>query len=215
MKIIAVNGSPRKNKNTAILLEKALEGARSRGADTKLVHLYDLDYKGCASCFACKLKDGKSYGKCAFQDGLTPILRCVEDADAIIMGSPVYLCDVTGQMHAFLERLIFPYITYTKEYPSLFGRKIQTGFIYTMNVTAEQMAERGFQSTLLTVESYLRRAFGHCESLYAFDTLQFDDYEKYVVTIFSAQHKERARAEQFPKDCDNAFRMGRRFAEKT
>jgi len=214
MKIIAVNGSPRKSKNTAILLEKALEGARSRGAETTLVHLCDLDYKGCTSCFACKLKDGKSYGKCALQDAVSPILRGIEEADAVIMGSPIYLCDVTGQMRAFLERLIFPYITYTKEYPSLFGRKIRTGFIYTMNVTAEQMAERGFQSTLQTMEYYLQRAFGHCESLYAFDTFQFDDYEKYVVTIFDAQHKAQVRAEQFPKDCDSAFQMGCRFAEK-
>jgi len=214
MKIIAVNGGPRKNKNTAILLEKVLEGARSRGAETTLVHLYELDYKGCTSCFACKLKDGKSYGKCAFRDALTPILRSIEEADAIIMGSPIYLCDVTGQMRAFLERLIFPYITYTKEYPSLFGRKMRTGFIYTMNVTAEQLAERGFRQTLQTMESYLQRAFGHCESLYAFDTYQFDDYSKYVVTIFDAHHKAQVREEQFPKDCDGAFNMGRRFAEE-
>jgi len=47
MKIIAINGSPRKNKNTAILLEKALEGAASKGAETEIVHLYDIDFKGC------------------------------------------------------------------------------------------------------------------------------------------------------------------------
>ena len=63
MKVIAINGSPRKKWNTAILLEKALEGAASQGADTELVHLYDLDFKGCSSCFSCKLKGGKSYGK--------------------------------------------------------------------------------------------------------------------------------------------------------
>ncbi|XWX63056.1 flavodoxin family protein [Desulfitobacterium sp. AusDCA] len=48
MKVIAINGSPRKNKNTATLLNKALEGA-----ETELIHLYDLNYKGCVSCFAC------------------------------------------------------------------------------------------------------------------------------------------------------------------
>jgi len=51
MKAIAVNGSPRKKWNTATLLRKALEGATSEGAKTALVHLYDLDYKGCISCF--------------------------------------------------------------------------------------------------------------------------------------------------------------------
>lgn len=213
MKIIAINGSPRKNKNTATLLKKALEGAQSCGAETELVHLYDLSYKGCTSCFACKLKDGKSYGKCAHRDELTPILRQIEEADAIIMGSPVYLCDVSGQMRAFLERLIFPYITYTEEYKSLFGRKIPIGFIYTMNVNAEQMEERGFQSALKTMEAYLQKVFGHCASLYAYDTYQFDNYSKYVVTIFDERHKAQVQEEQFPKDCEKAFDMGRMFAE--
>jgi multimeric flavodoxin WrbA len=60
MKIMAFNGSPRKEWNTAALLKKALEGASSQGAETELVHLYDSNYKGCISCFACKEKGGKS-----------------------------------------------------------------------------------------------------------------------------------------------------------
>ncbi len=64
MKVFAVNGSPRKNWNTAALLSKALEGAASLGAETELIHLYDLSFKGCVSCFTCKLRGGKSYGKC-------------------------------------------------------------------------------------------------------------------------------------------------------
>lgn len=60
MKILAVNGSSRKIWNTAILLNKALEGAESQGAETELVHLYDRNFKGCTSCFACKRKDGKN-----------------------------------------------------------------------------------------------------------------------------------------------------------
>ncbi len=51
MKVIAINGSPRKRWNTATLLEKALEGAASQGAETELIHLYDIDFKGCTSCF--------------------------------------------------------------------------------------------------------------------------------------------------------------------
>lgn len=52
MTIIGINGSPRKKWNTATLLTKALEGAASQGADTELVHLYDLAFKGCMICFA-------------------------------------------------------------------------------------------------------------------------------------------------------------------
>jgi len=65
MKVMAINGSPRKNWNTATLLEKALEGAASEGAETEIVHLYDLEFKGCTSCFACKLKGGKSLARCS------------------------------------------------------------------------------------------------------------------------------------------------------
>ena len=53
---MAFNGSPRKDWNTATLLNKALEGAASKGATTELIHLYDLNYKGCISCFACNAK---------------------------------------------------------------------------------------------------------------------------------------------------------------
>ncbi|GAB6266704.1 MAG: hypothetical protein STSR0001_21510 [Methanothrix sp.] len=60
-RVIAINGSPRKTWNTTTLLENALRGAESAGAKTELVHLYDLEYKGCTSCFACKLKDGKRW----------------------------------------------------------------------------------------------------------------------------------------------------------
>ena len=113
MKVIAINGSPRKKWNTATLLEKALEGAASEGAETELIHLYDLNFKGCTSCFACKLKDGKSYGKCAMKDELTPVLEKLEDADAVILGSPLYLGNSTGEMRSFMERYIFPYLVYS------------------------------------------------------------------------------------------------------
>ncbi|MDQ0205205.1 flavodoxin family protein [Pectinatus haikarae] len=58
MKVLALNGSPRKKWNTAVLLQRALDGAASVGAQTELIHLYDLKYRGCTSCFACKRKDG-------------------------------------------------------------------------------------------------------------------------------------------------------------
>ena len=68
------------------MLEHALEGAASKGAETRLFHLYDLDYKGCISCFACKKKGGKSLGRCATRDGLTPLLEEIRGTDALILG---------------------------------------------------------------------------------------------------------------------------------
>jgi len=213
MKVIAINGSPRKENNTATLLRSALEGAHSHGAETELIHLYDLNYKGCTSCFACKLKNGKSYGKCGWQDDLTLIFEKIAHTDAIILGSPIYLCDISGQMRAFLERLIFQYLAYTKTNRSLFGKKIKTAFLYTMNVYKEQMEAHGFQSTLSITEEYLETIFGHCEPMFSFDTYQFKDYSKYVVEIFDEQLKLQRKMQHFPEDCSRAFLLGQRLAE--
>lgn len=214
MKIAVVNGSPRKDKNTAGLLKRAAEGVESLGIETELVNLYDLDYKGCVSCFACKLKNGKSYGKCAYADGLTPLLMAVQEADGLILGSPIYLKSVTGQMRSFMERLIFPYHTYTEEIKSLFGRELPTAFIYTMNVTYEQMNEIGYMQVMKFNEEYFSRIFGSFEALFVNDTYQFDDYSKYVVTTFDEGKKARVREEQFPADCRKAFELGARIANQ-
>ena len=83
-----------------------------------------------------------------------------------------------------------------------------------MNVTAEQMEERGFRLTLDGIKSFLERTFGYSESLYSYDTYQFDNYEKYVVTVFDEHHKALVRENQFPKDCLMAYDMGTRFTKQ-
>lgn len=213
MKVMAINGSPRKNRNTATLLQSALDGAASRGAETKLVQLYDLEFKGCVSCFACKLKGGKSYGTCARRDGLTPVLEEAAQADALILGSPIYFYSVTGEMRSFLERLLFPYSTYSKGYRSIFGRTIPTAFIYTMNITAAQMEQMGYTQSLGLTEAALKRIFGRFESLPVCDTYQFDDYSRYEVTVFDEGKKRRVKEEQFPEYRRQAFELGASFAE--
>jgi len=212
MNVLAINGSPRKNWNTATLLTQALEGAASQGAETDLVHLYDLSFKGCKSCFACKLKDGRSYGKCALQDDLTPILEKIDNADALILGSPIYWGNVTGEMRSFMERAAFPYSVYDENHTSLFKKKIPLGFIYTMNVDEQALKEWSYDSVLKATEDHFGRIFGTTETLYVTDTYQFNDYSKYVVTLFDEAHKAKRRKEHFPKDCQKSFEMGARLA---
>ena len=213
MKILAVNGSPRKRWNTAMLLEKALEGAASRGAETELIHLYDLDFKGCTSCFGCKLKGGKSYGRCAMTDGLTPILEKLADADAFLLGSPIYFGTVSGEMRSFMERLLFPYLVYTRPPGSLFGRMIPTAFIYTMNVSEETMREYQYPVHFRMNENYLTRIFGRAETLCSFETLQFEDYEKVVFSYFDPAERRERRRTVFPEDCRKALELGTRLAD--
>lgn len=215
MKVIAFNGSPRKSWNTATLLKHALEGAASQGAETELIHLYDYNYKGCISCFACKLEGGKSYGRCAVNDDLKPILRKVEEADAIILGSPIYFGVTTGGIRSFLERLMFQYLVYDANYSSLFKRGIQTGFIYTMNVNQSRLEELGYERNLKGTEMAMKRTFGASESLFVTNTYQFDDYSKYETSAFNEEEKAKRRKEVFPEDCKKAFEMGVRFARKS
>ncbi len=214
MKVIAINGSPRKTWNTATLLNKALEGAASKGAETELIHLYDLNYKGCISCFACKTKGGKSYGKCPVQDDLAAIFKKVEEADALILGSPIYLGRVTGEMAAFLDRFVFQYLMYSNPPQSLFPKKINTGFIYTMNVTEEQLKELGMDKPIAFNEYALQITFGVSESLLSFDTYQFEDYSKVAASLFDSEKKAQRRKEVFPVDCRKAFDLGVKFASE-
>jgi multimeric flavodoxin WrbA len=75
MKLVALNGSPRKGWNTEQLLQKAMDGAKLMGAETELIQLYDQEFKGCISCFACKVKGSRTNGLCAYRDALRPILE--------------------------------------------------------------------------------------------------------------------------------------------
>ena len=214
MNIMAFNGSPRKDWNTANLLNKALEGAASKGATTELIHLYDLNYKGCISCFACKTKDGINYGRCPIQDDLAEVFKKVEQADAIILGSPIYFGRVTGEMASFLDRLLFQYLEYSNTGRSLFPGNIDTAFIYTMNVTEEMMKVAGMDVPIKINEMALKRIFGSTETLLSFDTCQFEDYSKVVSTMFDPHAKAISREEVFPKDCQKSFELGARLAEK-
>jgi multimeric flavodoxin WrbA len=213
MKVVAVNGSPRKKWNTATLLKKAMEGAASQGAETSLFHLYDLGFKGCISCFACKTRDGKSYGTCAVQDDLTPIYAEIKKADALILGSPIYFGNVTGEMRSFMERLLFPNLVYDDPSQTLFPGKIRTAWIYTMNVTEEMARRFGYDQLFSRNEDIMRLIFGHSESIMSFDTYQFADYSTVVAKRFDADKKEKRRREVFPKDCQKAYDLGAALAK--
>jgi len=149
----------------------------------------------------------------AVQDDLAPVFSRIEQANAIILGSPIYFGDVSGEMKSFMERLLFQYLTYTEPLESLFPNKIKTGFIYTMNVPEEIMQEWGYAQTFNRYEMWLRRILGESEYMSCFDTYQFDDYSKVLSTRFDPVKKAQRRKEIFPEDCEKAFDMGVRFTK--
>lgn len=214
MKVIAVNGSPRKTWNTATLLQKALEGAASQGTETELIHLYDLNFKGCGSCFGCKTKGGKSYGKCAMKDELTPLLKRIDEEDvALILGSPIYFGGVTGEMKSFMERLLFAYLVYSHPPGTVCPHQIQTGLIYTMNCPEAAIQQVNYDKYFSTNEWMVGRILGPCESLCSYETLQFEDYSKVVADWMDPQQRMQRHKEVFPVDCQKAFELGARIAK--
>lgn len=100
MKVIGINGSARKNGNTAILIRTIFEELNKKGVETELIQLADVDIEPCRACFACKGKDN-----CVFRkDGFAEVFSKMVEADGIILGSSVYLADVSSRMKALLDR---------------------------------------------------------------------------------------------------------------
>ena len=124
MKTIILNGSPRKDWNTAKMLKEAQKGAESVGAETEYMDLYSLSFTGCRSCLACKRKNVERC-KCFWKDDLSPIIDRIFSADSLIIGSPIYLGDVTSQVHALIERLHFCALSYD-DYSNYFTDKVIT-----------------------------------------------------------------------------------------
>jgi multimeric flavodoxin WrbA len=98
-KVIAFVGSPRKNGNTATLVEEAAKGARDAGAEVKVYYLEELQFKGCQGCSTCRQKP-----ECEQQDDFTPIINELSTADGVIIGSPIYMWQVSSQVKKLFDR---------------------------------------------------------------------------------------------------------------
>lgn len=100
-KIVAINASPRKNGNCAAIIGKMAEAAEAKGNQVEVFNINTLDYKGCQACMACK-KEGQG---CVRKDGLTPVLEAVKSCDGIILATPDYFGQETGQYRTFEDRM--------------------------------------------------------------------------------------------------------------
>ena len=115
MKAIAINGSPRKGWNTDLILQEALKGAADAGAEVEMIHLYDLNFTGCRSCFACKRK-GAEPAKCFWKDDLSPVLDKILSADAVFFGTPIYFGEITiflVKLHIFWRNKLASQLNFT------------------------------------------------------------------------------------------------------
>lgn len=208
MKTLIINASPRKNRNTAQLLKKAEEGARDNGSETEYIDLFDLNFTGCRSCLICKLKDSKRC-HCYWNDDLSPLLDKIFEADSVIIGSPIYLGDVTSQLIGLLERLQFCMLSYD-DYSCYFKGKVNAGVILTMNA-GEKTFEKWYHDKMEERFRALRNLNGHFEMIASCDTLQVDDYSKYNMGSFSEELKKERNRMEFPHDLERAYRLGKRL----
>ncbi|MBQ9556418.1 MAG: flavodoxin family protein [Muribaculaceae bacterium] len=206
-KIMIIDGGPRKNMNTAAMLGKVAEGASQAGAEVKVVRLYDMNYKGCVSCLACKVK-GRASNVCKFKDALTPVLEEIAQADGLVLGSPIYFGDVTGQMRTFLERLAFPWLSYN-DYSMTAPKKMPVLLIETMNGQPERNNSQGYGS----MEYCIASAIGQPEHLVAYNTYQVRNYNNFELAGFSEEAKRRWRDEHWEEDLQKAYDAGKRMVE--
>jgi multimeric flavodoxin WrbA len=100
MKVIGFIGSPRIAGNTAWVVNKIIEGANEKGAETQVCNSSELDIKPCKGCLSCVSND-----RCIINDDMQKIYDAIIQADALVLGSPIYMGQMTAQAKTFMDRL--------------------------------------------------------------------------------------------------------------
>ena len=211
-KIMIIDGGPRKNMNTAAMIEAFANGAKSVSdeIEVKTIRLYDIDYKGCRSCMACKLK-GKPSNICVFKDDLKPVLEEIADADGLVLASPIYMGETTGELHSFMERWTFPWLSY-KDYSNNCPKHMPVVAIYTMNASPAQMdfVERGVGMS----EWIIKNTMNDFTRICACNTYQVKNYDRYEFAPNQAEVKQAWKDAHWEEDLQKAYEAGKRMAEK-
>ena len=113
MRVLMINGSPRKNGNTSIALAEMERIFQEEGMETQVVQVGNQNIRGCIACLSCKQK-----GKCVFDDLVNQIAPQFEAADSLVIASPVYYASANGGLISFLDRLF---------YSTLFDKTMKVG----------------------------------------------------------------------------------------
>lgn len=120
MKVLIINGSPHANGNTAIAIKELVKTFEAQGVEAEVCHIGNKDIRGCIACGKCS-----ELGKCVFNDAVNEIAPKFEEADGLVVASPVYYASANATLIACLDRLFY-----------------STGFDKTMNVGASVVVAR-------------------------------------------------------------------------
>lgn len=207
-KIIGINGSPRLSKNSANLLDAALEGAKENGCEVQKYDLIKLKFSGCVSCFACKLLGSPGFGKCAVNDDLKPVLSEILSSNGLIVSAPIYFGNVPGMVRNFFERLWFPGYTYSPDGKIAYTKRVPVRLIFDMNVPDDKVYNDLYEN----YKSICGNILGETEYYAVPYTLQFDDYSKYASAVFNEEDRKQRHKEVFPKELARAKEIGSALA---
>lgn len=105
-RVVAILGSYRRGGVTDQAVDAVLEGARERGAQTEKIYLIEQRIEFCKNCRSCSQQQGLTRGQCVHQDDMESVLDKVDDANAVVLASPVNYYNVTAVFRKFMERLL-------------------------------------------------------------------------------------------------------------
>ncbi|MCD6391328.1 MAG: flavodoxin family protein [Dehalococcoidia bacterium] len=183
MKVLGIMGSPRRQGNTELLLDKALEGAREEGVEVQKVLVSKLKISPCLEIYAC-LKDGN----CAIKDDMQSLYKKLLEADHIIFASPIFFYGVTSQAKAVIDRC---QALWVRRYVLGMGKedkRVRKGVFISVGATR---GKKLFDGTVLTVK-------------YFFDAVGV----KYSGDLLVRGVDDKAQIKEHPATLEDAFRLG-------
>ena len=187
IKVLGIYGSPRKGGNSDQLLDKALEGARSAGAETKAVYARDLKMCGCLECGGCD-----KTGKCVVEDDMQSVYPLLEEADIIFLASPIFFYSITAQAKALIDRSQALWSKRMLEKTPEERKSYDSGRGYLIAVGATR-GKNLFEGCQLTAQ-------------YFFDALDMS----YDGGIFFRSLEKKTAAKKTPETLQEAYNMGRK-----
>jgi multimeric flavodoxin WrbA len=139
MRIVGFMGSPRQKHNTAVLVGEVLQGAKEQGADIQVYDLNELNISGCQACMTCKSEDA-----CALDDDMGRLYEEVLQADGVVIGSPVYMWQMSAQTKLFVDRL---FAMLRPDFSTRFKRGLPLVLVYTQGQPDREAFQSYFDHT--------------------------------------------------------------------
>ena len=195
MKAVVINADPKRKGINAQLAKSAAEGAESVGAEVEYVDLYKLDLSGCRICLICK--NDEDTCKCYWRDELSPLIERILNADALIMGVPIFFSHPSSHYMALLERLIYCMVSYKTG--NKFKGSVNVGLLYTINYPMDYF-EKSVRPHLKQSEDLLEMLNGKV-IINTFSNISKNDYS-------NNPEVAKSKEEQLDADLVKVFDIG-------